>query len=147
MRIEGACVEKYAAYLCEPHRFSSQGGNGRAWHVHALTIEKTTYSFLSMGRRKWAYRHDTVSFNWSDVNGRRQIDRDSIQVCDRDGKSVSRGIRESTPWESAEVRFPVERRKWNEPRRHPAQGPPEQQEHAATSLLAEGLTGFRESRA
>jgi hypothetical protein len=102
------------AVLKDKHRPPSKGGNTRAWHLHVLTIDRETYSFLALGARKWVFVGDTVSFDWDwDTTHRwRNIDPDTVITLDKAGSVVVRGHRGSKKWRNAEARMPVSRREW-----------------------------------
>ena len=51
-------------FLREKYRSPSKGGNTKALHSHVLTIDGGQYSFLALGTKQWAYKSDTVSFEY-----------------------------------------------------------------------------------
>jgi hypothetical protein len=89
-------ITEYTTFLNEPYRPPSKGGNTKAWHRHALTIEGVKYSFLAQGAKKWIYKTDRVSFQWQlDKSGKyRNILYWTIATIDKDGKPVKRGLRD-----------------------------------------------------
>lgn len=111
-RVENAKPDSYNAYLNEPGRPPSRGGNTRAWHAHVLVIEGTKYSFLALGARKWVFAGDMVSFEWrwNSTRNYRNILRETVQVVDKSGKTVVRGLRGDKPRRTAPARMPVSRR-------------------------------------
>lgn len=111
-RTENAPHQSYATFLNEPSRPPSRGGNTRAWHSHVLTIDGERYSFFALGARKWVYATDTISFDWHwDATRKyRNILVETINVWDKNGKPVVRGLRGSKPRRTAEARLPVSRR-------------------------------------
>lgn len=111
-RLENVRPNSYDAYLSEPGRPPSKGGNTGAWHAHVLVIEGMKYSFLALGTRKWVFVGDTVSFEWKwdDTRKYRNIVRDSIRVIDKLGKPTIRGLRGDKPRRTAQSRMPVSRR-------------------------------------
>lgn len=84
MRIENAIVDLYRCFLMDKYRPPSRGGNTRAWHQHALTIDGERFTFLALGARKWVYSRDTVSFDWAwDESGHyRNVDTASVMTWD-----------------------------------------------------------------
>jgi len=112
MRIERATVDEYKAYLQEPSRPPSRGGNTRAWHSHVLIIGDVRYSFLALGTKKWVFASDVTSFDWEwdETKRYRNIVRDSIQVWDRYGQAVVRGERGVKERRTAQARMPASRR-------------------------------------
>lgn len=62
MQIEKAQVQDYRVYLKDKSRPPSRGGNKRAWHQHAITIDGERYSFLAPWSGKYVYKEETVSF-------------------------------------------------------------------------------------
>jgi hypothetical protein len=116
MRIERKLIQRYGAYLKDKHRPPSRGGNTRAWHLHVLTIDDKTYSFLALGARKWAFLRDVVTFdwNWDESRSYRNVDRDSFKAFRPTGEFVRRGIRGDKPWRIAETRLPARRKEWKD---------------------------------
>lgn len=112
MRVEGAKVEKYHAYLKDKYRSPSQGGNTRAWHLHVITIEGLTYSYLALGALKWIYKTDIVDFEWQwdETRRYRNIDPNSVVTRDAAGTVVVRGHRGTKRWRTAGARMPASRR-------------------------------------
>jgi hypothetical protein len=96
----------------DKHRPPSKGGNTRAWHRHALTVNGEWYSFFALGQKRWAFKGDTVSFEWSwDATGRyRNIETGTFQAWDKNGEPVERGERGTKPWRTAAARIPASRR-------------------------------------
>ena len=115
-RVENATIDSYETYLKDKHRPPSRGGNGRAWHSHVIKIGEHTFSFLGLGFRKWAYKTDTISFEWQwDRSQRwRNIDPNTLEARDKNGAEVERGHRGSKPWRTATTRAPVSRREWRD---------------------------------
>jgi hypothetical protein len=115
-RVANAKIDSYETYLKDKHRPPSRGGNSHAWHSHVLTVGSCTYSFLALGFRKWAYKSDTITFDWEwDKTQRyRNIMPESVVVRDKDGDIVIRGYRGSKPWRTATTRAPVSRREWRD---------------------------------
>jgi hypothetical protein len=115
-RVENVKYDAYAAFLAEPSRPPSRGGNTRANHQHRMTIDKKIYSWLGLGSKQWVFKTDTVSFVWNlDPSGKyRNVIPESIEVIDKDGKPVVRGERGSKKWRTAETRAPVSRREWRD---------------------------------
>ena len=111
MHVENAVVTKYVKHLIEGSRPPSRSGNGKAHHVHVLTIADDTYSFRALGRKQWVFKHDTVTFDWEHhpSTGRRYIDEDTILVFDKNGRPVHRGIRGTKKWRSSDRDKKVER--------------------------------------
>ena len=110
--LENVQPSSYQAFLNEPHRPPSRGGNTGAWHAHVLVVDGQKYSFLALGARKWAYVGDTVSFAWKwDASRKyRNIDPGSVTVRDKSGTIVVRGLRGTKPRRTAQARMPASRR-------------------------------------
>lgn len=108
-KIEQAQIEDYRTRLVEPSRPPSRGGNGRAWHRHALKIAGDWYAFLGLGFRQWVYKSDTVNFewDWDETKRWRNIDPNSIFVRNRSGQPVKRGERGSKEWRTARTKAPT----------------------------------------
>lgn len=113
-RIAPRPVESYSTALIEPNRPPSKGGNTRALHSHRLTIDGVSYSFLALGKRKWVFEGDTVSFDFIVTpDGYRNILKHSLRAFDRNGKAVKRGDRGSkAKLRTAPARLPGSRREW-----------------------------------
>lgn len=110
-RIENARIEDYVTVLTEPYRPPSRGGNTTARHSHALIIGEKKYWFIALGSRRWVFKNDTVSFEYEEDGGYLKVIVDSLEVKDRHGKVVVRGLRGSKPkLRTAETRLPVSRR-------------------------------------
>lgn len=112
MQVERSAFKDYSAFLAEEHRPPSKGGNTRAWHRHALSVNGERYSFLALGSKRWVYVGDTISFEWEwDASKRyRNIDPGSIRTWDKNGEPVERGERGFKPWRTASARMPASRR-------------------------------------
>ena len=110
-RVENATIESYETYLKDRHRPPSRG---RAWHSHVIKIDEQIFSFLGLGFRKWAYKTDTISFEWQWESSQRwrNIDPDTFEARDKNGVEVERGHRGSKPRRTATTRAPVSRREW-----------------------------------
>lgn len=110
--INGAKVSKYFAILQDKSRPPSKGGNTQARHLHVITVDGLTYSFLAAGARKWVFSTDTVSFEWKwDVTGKyRNIIPETVKAVDKNGNIVSRGDYDWKPLRTANARMPVSRR-------------------------------------
>lgn len=105
-------VENYRAILKDKYRPPSKGGNTRAWHQHSFEIDGERYSFLALGKKRWIFANDTVTFKWAwDESGQyRNVDRATIQAIDKNGNKVERGERGDKPWRTADTRLPGSRR-------------------------------------
>jgi hypothetical protein len=110
--VENARVSKYFAILKDKHRPPSKGGNTQARHLHVITIDGLTYSFLAAGARKWVFSSDTVSFEWQwDASGQyRNIIPETMKTIDKNGNVVSRGNFDWKPLRTADARMPASRR-------------------------------------
>lgn len=110
-RIDNARIEGYITVLTEPHRPPSRGGNTRARHSHALVIDGQKYWFIALGARRWVFKNDTVSFAYEQDGGYLIVVVDSLEVRDRHGTIVVRGLRGSKPkLRTGVMRLPVSRR-------------------------------------
>lgn len=110
--IVDATCDDYQAYLQEPHRAPSRGGNTSALHSHVLVIAGEKYSFLARGSKKWVYKSDRVSFEYIIKDGKyRNIVKSTVETIDKDGIAVVRGDR---TWKqtlrSTPSRMPASRR-------------------------------------
>lgn len=115
-RVVNAKVDDYRVVLTEYGRPPSRGGNGRAWHVHIMTINGERYSFRALGRKQWVFAADTVSFawRWNETKKYRNVVDGSLSTADRNGRPVVRGIRGWKPQRTAETRMPVSSREWRD---------------------------------
>lgn len=111
--IERATVEDYKAFLFEPSRPPSKGGNTSALHRHRFRIDGETYSFLARGSRRWVFAGDVVSFDWTfDATGTyRNVKTETLETWDKNGKFVERGDRrKKQKLRTATSRMPASRR-------------------------------------
>lgn len=101
-RVDNATIDGYRAQLLEKSRPPFRGGNTRAWHYHVIRIGEQDYSFRALGSRKWAYKNDTVSFEWkwNPAQRYRDIITETFEARDKSGVIVERGHRGSKPWRS-----------------------------------------------
>ena len=92
-RITDAQIESYKAYLHEPSRPPSRGGNTGALHLHVIYIAGERYSFMALGSQRWVFKNDRVSFDY-ELNGPyRNILKGTLVTVDANGESVVRGNR------------------------------------------------------
>lgn len=112
MRVERAKVQNYKAFLQDRYRPPSKGGNTQARHLHVLTIDGLTYSFLAAGSRRWVFKNDTVSFDWTwDATGKyRNIVAELVITRDKNGDQVARGDFDWKPLRTAGARLPGSKR-------------------------------------
>lgn len=105
-------VNSYRAFLVEPSRPPSKGGNTRAWHQHSFEIDGERYSFLALGAKRWVFANDTVEFEWHwDESGRyRNVDPVTIRTINARGETAARGEHGTKKWRSAPPRMPGSRR-------------------------------------
>lgn len=115
-RIENKRIEHYKKYLTEPYRPPSKGGNTSARHAHVLIIDGEKYSFLALGSQQWAYKSDTVSFEYEITKeGYRNIIKETFVARTKDGVEVVRGNRGFKPrLRTAKTRMPASRREWRD---------------------------------
>lgn len=110
-KVENARIEDYRKFLKEKHRPPSRGGNTGALHAHVITVDGVDYSFLSPGSQQWAFKSDTVSFEYEVKKGYRNIVKETFVTFDKQGNEVVRGNRGYKPkLRTAEARMPVSRR-------------------------------------
>ena len=110
-RIENAHIEVYRVVLTEPYRPPSRGGNTTARHSHLLVIDGQKYWFVALGSCRWVFKNDTVSFNYRREGDYCHIVTESLEVRDRHGKVVIRGLRAAKhKLRTATARLPVSRR-------------------------------------
>jgi hypothetical protein len=111
MKIEQKKISDYKLFLNEPHRPPSKGGNTGALHAHVLIIDGESYSFLSPGSQQWAFKTDTVSFEY-EVNGTyKNVVKESFTTIDKSGNEVVRGNRGYKPkLRTANARMPASKR-------------------------------------
>jgi hypothetical protein len=94
LRKENVSVSDYAAFLFEPGRPPSKGGNTTALHTHAFFVDGARYSFFARGSRMFVYKGDTVSFDYHVTDdGYHNVLPRSIVTRDAKGKTVIRGDR------------------------------------------------------
>jgi hypothetical protein len=110
-KIENKKFETYGKFLREKSRPPSRGGNTNALHAHVLTIDGETYSFLSPGSQQWAFKSDTVSFEF-EINGDyKNIIKETFIATAPSGDPVIRGNHGFKPkLRTADARMPVSRR-------------------------------------
>ncbi len=77
-------------------------------HQHAIRIEGQYFTFLARGSRKWAYKGDSVSFDWELVDGKyKNVVKATFRALDKNGRPVRRGDRTfKSQIRSAPVRMP-----------------------------------------
>lgn len=110
-KIENRHFEKYGLFLVEKHRPPSRGGNTSALHSHALTIDGDRYSFLALGSQQWAYKSDTVSFEYEIKNGYKNILVETFVAMSKSGEPILRGNRGfKRKLRTADSRMPASRR-------------------------------------
>lgn len=110
-KIENKHFEKYGLFLVEKHRPPSRGGNTSALHSHALTIDGERYSFLALGSQQWAYKPDTVSFDYEIKDGYKNIVVETFVAISKSGSPIVRGNRGFKPTlRTADSRMPASRR-------------------------------------
>jgi len=110
-RVEGKKFDDYQKYLREEHRPPSRGGNTKALHSHVLTIDGEKYSFLAHGACQWAFKSDTVSFDYVITKGKwRNILSETFVARDKDGEPVLRGRKPPKKRRTAPPRMPGSRR-------------------------------------
>jgi hypothetical protein len=116
VRIEKSGFNAYNAYLAEPSRPPSQGGNTRALHRHVIIIGGDKYSFFAPWSGKFAHKGELISFDWDwDRTGTfRNIDTGSFEAFTRDGVRQVRGDRGDKNRRSASARPPGRRSEWGD---------------------------------
>lgn len=92
-KVESKHFEKYGLFLVEKYRPPSRGGNTNALHSHTLTIEGERYGFLALGSQQWAYKYDTVSFEYEVKDGYKNILIDTFVAISKSGSPIIRGNR------------------------------------------------------
>lgn len=115
--VEATKITGYTTALREPGRPPSKGGNTSALHGHRIEIDGVWYSFLALGKQKWVFASDVVSFKWmwDPTEQYRNIVKDSLRTWDRRGAAVIRGNRGSKPiLRTAETRLPARRSEWSD---------------------------------
>lgn len=110
-KVKNRRFESYRLFLREEHRPPSRGGNTGALHAHVLTIDGEKYSFLALGSQQWAYKSDTVSFEYEINNGYRNIIQDTFVALSKTGAPIVRGNRGfKRTLRTARARMPASRR-------------------------------------
>jgi len=89
--IKNVQFEKYEKFLKENSRPPSRGGNTNALHSHVLTIDGEKYSFLSPGSQQWAFKSDSISFEYEINDGYKNIIKETFSVKTKAGQSIARG--------------------------------------------------------
>lgn len=116
MRIDKADFDTYTVTLKDKSRPPSRGGNRRAWHRHAISINGDVYSFLAPWSGKFAFKGESVSFDWEwdESKTYRNVDRDSFLAFKSDGSEQLRGERGEKAWRTADTRPPGRRSEWKD---------------------------------
>jgi hypothetical protein len=110
-KIENRKFEAYGKFLQEKSRPPSRGGNTNALHAHVLTIDGEKYSFLSPGSQQWAFKSDTVSFEFEINDGYKNIIKETFIAISKSGDPVVRGNHGfKRKLRTADPRMPVSRR-------------------------------------
>lgn len=92
--VENGIVTNYQAFLFEPYRPPSKGGNTSALHSHVLWIDGVKYTFLARGSKQWVYDGDTVTFAYKVKDGKyNNIVPESLFTIDEKGEAHCRGDR------------------------------------------------------
>ena len=105
-------VSNYRAFLIEPSRPPSRGGNTRARHRHAFEVDGEAYSFFAAGSKKWIFASDTADFTWAwdDTKTYRNVVLSSLKTLDKNGVEVVRGDRDYKKMRASPARMPASRR-------------------------------------
>lgn len=110
-KLENVQFEKYEKFLKEKSRPPSRGGNTNALHSHVLTIGGEKYSFLSPGSQQWAFKSDSVSFEYEVNAGYKNIIRETFAVKNKAGEPIVRGNHGVKPkLRTADSRLPASKR-------------------------------------
>lgn len=87
MKIEKAAFSEYTV----------SGVPGSDAGLHRITIEGNIYTFVGPDRRRWAFKGETVSFDWEPFEEmgmhQRRANRDTFQAFDSAGNPIVRGSR------------------------------------------------------
>ncbi len=114
-QIINAKIENYTTILKEKSRPPSKGGNTKARHSHAIFIDNVMYTFLVFGSQQWAYKTDTVSFEYDVVDDKyNNIKKETLVTVDKNGDPVVRGNRGSKKLRTADTRLPARRSEWKD---------------------------------
>lgn len=114
-QIINAKIENYTTILKEKSRPPSKGGNTKARHSHAIFIDNVMYTFLAFGSQQWAYKTDTVSFEYDVVDDKyNNIKNETLVTVDKNGDHVVRGNRGSKKLRTADTRLPARRSEWKD---------------------------------
>jgi hypothetical protein len=109
--LDNVQFEKYEKFLKEKSRPPSRGGNTNALHSHILTIDGEKYSFLSPGSQQWAFKSDSISFEYEINDGYKNIIKETFSVKTKAGKPVVRGNHGFKPkLRTASSRLPTSKR-------------------------------------
>jgi hypothetical protein len=110
-KIEDVKFEKYEKFLQEKSRPPSKGGNTNALHSHVLTIGGEKYSFLSPGSQQWAYKTDSISFEYEINGGYKNIIKETLTVKTKAGEPITRGNHGfKSKLRTANLRLPASKR-------------------------------------
>jgi len=110
-KLENIQFEKYEKFLKEKSRPPSRGGNTNALHSHVLTIAGEKYSFLSPGSQQWAFKSDSISFEYEVKDGYKNIIKETFVVRNKTGEPIVRGNHGFKPkLRTADSRLPASKR-------------------------------------
>lgn len=110
IKIENKKITSYGKFLEEPSRPPSKGGNTKALHSHVLEIGSEKYRFFAFGSQQWVFKTDTVSFEYEEKQGYKNIFKETVETVDRNGQLVVRGNRVSKKLRSSVTRMPRNRK-------------------------------------
>lgn len=88
-----AKVEKYRVLPCGARQIRPGCSPLYRVYQHGLSIGGNWYSFLTDGGRKWSFKADTVSFEWSfcKLKKFRDIFPETFMAYDSSGREIIRG--------------------------------------------------------
>lgn len=110
-KVENVQFEKYEKFLNEPSRPPSRGGNTNALHSHVLSIGGEKYSFLTLGSQQWAFKSDTISFEYEVRGSYKNIIKETFTVKTQAGEPIVRGNHGFRPTlRTANSRLPASKR-------------------------------------
>lgn len=109
--IKNGKITEYKMFLAENSRPPSKGGNTQALHTHRLQVDGENYTFRALGSQQWAFKSDTISFDFDERDKYRNVLSDTIKTLHRTGQPVIRGNRSSKgQLRTAVTRMPGSRR-------------------------------------
>lgn len=94
--VSNAKISEYRTRPVERTKPGS-GDSAKILHSHTIVVGGEEYTFLAKGHRKWAFKTDTISFDYNSkmLNGKtyNNIVKSSLVTYNKEGEEVIRGDR------------------------------------------------------